>query len=93
MSLEVELFTQWVAEIYEAKSVEALQEMLDDATAGNRSLIELLEAKNSFTANPTDNNAANKYRIIHRNRVLYRLIPGHINNRALLIRTRIMLKI
>ena len=80
MSSPVVLYAQYRAEIENAGSVEALQKLLDEATSGNRSAAEMIEAKNRFTANPTDCNAMDNYRMIHRNRVLYREIPTYIRD-------------
>lgn len=78
--LPVVLYTERIVEIENAGSVEALQKLLDEATSGNRSADEMNEAILSFTANPTDCNAMDNYRMIHRNRVLYREIPTYIRN-------------
>ena len=80
VSLEVELFSTWIIEINEAESVAVLQEMLDDATTSIRSASDLIEAKRNFTANPSDNNAMDTYRTLHRNRVLCSMIPQRIHN-------------
>ena len=80
MALEVELFRMWIAEINDTKSSADLENLLNEATQGNRSLKELRKAKLAYISDPANNNAWDTYRVIHRNRVLFDTITLRIHN-------------